>query len=121
MSGREGGAPGREYSESGQGVFAGSDTDSTILPAPDKAPRQARKGKPDKPQPRLAAVPASVYREKVSDERPKAVSDHVRAWLFSRRKATRKGSATIQGETRDDRGDSKRRGQAARPALRELR
>ena len=29
---------------------------------------------------------ASVYREKVSDERLKAVSDHVRAWLFPRRK-----------------------------------
>jgi integrase len=32
---------------------------------------------------------ASVYREKVSNERLKAVSDHVRAWLFPRRKAAR--------------------------------
>lgn len=29
---------------------------------------------------------ASVYRERISDERLKAVSDHVRGWLFSKRK-----------------------------------
>ena len=28
---------------------------------------------------------ASAYRERISDERFKAVSDHVRAWLFPRR------------------------------------
>ncbi len=36
---------------------------------------------------------ASVYREKVSDERLKAVSDRVRAWLFPRR---RKGKAEAE-------------------------
>jgi integrase len=38
---------------------------------------------------------ASVYREKVSDERLKAVSDHVRAWLFPRRRG--KGRRSIPG------------------------
>jgi integrase len=39
---------------------------------------------------------ASVYREKVSDERIKAVCEHVRAWLFPRRKATQNKSARVQ-------------------------
>ncbi len=34
---------------------------------------------------------ASVYREKVGDDRLKAVSDHVRGWLFPRRKAEGQG------------------------------
>ena len=35
---------------------------------------------------------ASVYRERISDERLKAVSDHVRRWLFPPKKRTSQGS-----------------------------
>jgi integrase len=39
---------------------------------------------------------ASVYRERIGDDRLKAVSDHVRAWLFPRRKVARSGSAKVE-------------------------
>ncbi len=42
---------------------------------------------------------ASVYREKVSDERLKAVADHVRAWLFPRRRGKSKAGADANGKT----------------------
>jgi integrase len=40
---------------------------------------------------------ASVYRERISDTRLKAVTDHVRAWLFAE-KETEKGAARGEGE-----------------------
>jgi integrase len=41
---------------------------------------------------------ASVYREKVSDERLRAVTDHVRAWLFAAPKASGSDKAAMKGD-----------------------
>jgi integrase len=43
---------------------------------------------------------SSVYRETISDERLKAVADHVRAWLFPKEKLQKAGPRADDGDTR---------------------
>jgi integrase len=51
---------------------------------------------------------ASVYRERISDDRLKAVTDHVRAWLFPPKKPGRKGRTASASSARGISGGKSR-------------
>ena len=81
-----------------------SDTNSSLSAVPCKPE------KPSKPEPEFPLFPhasgqwAKKIREKISDGRLKAVTDHVRAWLFPPQKKKGSGRKKADVGTRDAAG-----------------